>query len=513
MAVVALTALFGALGVLYSFLTPIGAAPDEMTHADLTFWIAEGNPYPDFDGRLLSEAAMSALITFSSSDALPNDAAKFPGTERFRELSFGELDPEVPLPNEVYNQMPQHPPLYYEATAGLVRLDRAVSGGPSSWFDEWHRLRILSFVPALVVPLAAWATTRRMGAEPAASVAAAAATLAVPQLLHITSALNNDTYLIVFGAVLAWLLSGVLRRGSAPSTALAVGLVVGLGLLTKAFAVVFPLWVAIVYGRRARRFAAERWRLLRDLVIAGATTAAVAGWWYVGNMVRHGSPVPSTEAWLYTSDLQPPGFEPDTIWYLTRFAAWLPQRFFGWFGWFQVPMGLAVTIIASSFVAAAVAFALSRPSPGVSRGDLVALAAVLPLLVVFVFGRAYQLYVITGGTPFIQGRYLLGGLVPLAVLVAVGVAKAVGRWAPLVVAAGAVAMQVIAIRAQVRGFWGESDDSLGERFRFLHLYNPGPVDPRAWMLIVVVPMAVAALWLAARFARRPPSPVVGVGAS
>ena len=97
--------------------------------------------------------------------------------------------------------------------------------------------------------------------------------------------------------------------------------------------------------------------LVSQNMIAGATTAAVAGWWYVGNMVRHGSPVPSTEAWLYTSDLQPPGFEPDTIWYLTRFAAWLPQRFFGWFGWFQVPMGLAVTIIASSLSTAA------RPVP------------------------------------------------------------------------------------------------------------------------------------------------------
>ena len=52
----AVTALFGALLLAYSLLTPLGEAPDEAAHADLVLHLATGAPYPNYDGRNLGKA-------------------------------------------------------------------------------------------------------------------------------------------------------------------------------------------------------------------------------------------------------------------------------------------------------------------------------------------------------------------------------------------------------------------------------------------------------------------------
>jgi hypothetical protein len=453
----AITVLFGVLGVYHATLTPLGTTPDEHTHTDLVFHLAEGEPYPAYDGRITSQAAWDALFAFHHSELLPNVPAKRERLAPQIGRTFVELGGDRPADNGSFNQMPQHPPLYYEAMAAVVRVDRAVTGGTSSWFEEWHRARLASFAPLVALPLLCWSAARRLGAAPPASVGASAATLAVPQLFHVTTGINNDALLVALGAVLAWLLAGVLAGRLGQSTAVAVGVVTGLALLTKGFAVVFPVWVAVVYGVAARRHGREVRTAVSRLVTAGLVTSIVAGWWWVGNFARHGTPVPTTESRLYTEAMRPPGFEADPVWFLQRFAAWLPRRFVGWFGWFEVPLTFGVAVAVAALFGVAAVVALARPLPGVSRRALAALASVVAMLGLFVLVRAFDLYTTTGQTPFIQGRYLFAGFVPIVILVGLGVARVAGRWAPVVLVAVAVGVQLEAIRVMLGGFWGEWD--------------------------------------------------------
>ena len=54
--VVAVTVLFGLVLSIWSVAVPHYRAPDEPAHVDLILYLAEGNPYPDFDGRFFGKA-------------------------------------------------------------------------------------------------------------------------------------------------------------------------------------------------------------------------------------------------------------------------------------------------------------------------------------------------------------------------------------------------------------------------------------------------------------------------
>jgi 4-amino-4-deoxy-L-arabinose transferase-like glycosyltransferase len=491
-AVWAVTVLLGALGVLHAVLNPLGGTPDEHTHADLIFHLAEGHPYPAHDARITSQAAWDALFLLHQSDALPNTPEKRAAVDLQLGWTFREWGSEDPGTNATFNQMAQHPPLAYAALAAVVRLDRELSGGPSPWFDEWHRLRLVSFAPLLALPVLSWSAARRLGAAPPAAETAAALPLVVPQLVHVTTGLTNDTLLAVLGAVLAWMLTGVLARGCRRSHAVAIGAVTGAALLTKAFAVVFPPWIAVVFLVRARRAPGEWPSLVRRLGLTAGVTAAVAGWWWVGNLFRYGTPTPTTESRLYTEALRPPGFEADPVWFLQRFVAWMPRRFVGWFGWLEIPLTPWVALAVAAGLGLGAAAAFVRPVPGVSRRALVAWGSVVPMLGLVVFARAYDLYTTTGSTPFIQGRYLFAGFVPIAVVAGVGLARLLGRWTPSVVVLAALAVQAETVRVVLAGSWGvPGQTSVARALEAVAAWAPAHAPLRPVLAAVAVASSVA----------------------
>ena len=59
------------------------------------------------------------------------------------------------------NQMPQHPPLYYQAMATVLRAERAVGGGPASTDRELALLRLVNAALLAPLPLLAWWAARR----------------------------------------------------------------------------------------------------------------------------------------------------------------------------------------------------------------------------------------------------------------------------------------------------------------------------------------------------------------
>jgi hypothetical protein len=207
----AITALFAASLVFWSLLTPLDEAPDEVGQADLVFHLATGAPYPAWDGRRVGEAMVATIVihranvqtSFRERYLTPQSAP--PRDER---PDFRQAGGDRPV--GAGNQMPQHPPLFYEAGSLLLRAERAAlpGSGLPAVDQEWHLLRLLNVLMIAPLALLAWAAARRLGAASEVAVAASVVPLAIPQLLHIGSAINNDNLLTLLCGVLAVLLAG-----------------------------------------------------------------------------------------------------------------------------------------------------------------------------------------------------------------------------------------------------------------------------------------------------------------
>ncbi len=506
----AATAAFAVLLAGWSVLAPLGEAPDEPAHLALVLHLADGNGYPAYDGLENQAAIIRLCRTWAAATracprpgelVTPTSVRLHPRSEAPDRAARPAWDDEGgDTPVGQLNQMPQHPPLYYQAMAQVLRLERALGGGPWSTDRELALLRLANALLVAPLPLLAWWAASRFGADRTTAVTAAVAVLAVPMLSHIGSTLNNDNLLTLLGAVLAALLAGVARGDRSRATAGAVGVVAGLALLTKAFAVVFPPAIALAYLAGAVEPDRPAWsarlrRMALPVAIAAGATVAMAGWWYVGVRSRTGSFTPSIESRRYTSALAPDGFTPDLGAFASEFGRNLPVRYWGSFGWYTVPIPfpMALVLTGVALAAVAVAFWPQRGPEGSDRLQRGSLAVPFLLLGGFVMARAWDLYATTSRFQFMQGRYLFAGIVGMAVLVALGIRRIVGWASPVVVAVAALILQLDAVRRSLETWWGGPGVDRFGQVRALVAWGAWPGELVAVLVVAVV---ASGLWLA-----------------
>lgn len=497
LAVVAAALAFGALAGLWSVVMPVAEAPDEHFHLGLVLHLADGGDYPRFDDLERQVSVDRLCRTYATSSRVcqtPQEAADDSVALRDHPADEGPSRGSRPTWREdggrdstgLGNQMPQHPPLYYQSAASILRVERAITGGTWSLDRELALLRLVNAALLAPLPLLAWWACRRSGLADGVGVTAAVALLGVPMLTHIGSTLNNDNLLTLLGAALVALLAGVARGDRTTRTALAVGLVVGAALLTKASAIVFPpaVFLAYLVGARAHatRWSARIRAAVPPLAFAGVASVVAAAWWYVGVWARTGQLVPTIEDARLTAALRPPGFQPDAAAYAGRFVQLLTERFWGSFGWYSVQLSPVVVALATGLAGAAIASALlparSDPPPEaattVARPVALVLAAPTVGLLAFVAVHAFDLHLRSGTYPFIQGRYLFAGLVGPAVLAATGLRRWVGRPSPAVMLAATLALQLVALRRSFVASWGGPGVSPAGRARALSAWSGWP---------------------------------------
>jgi len=494
------TALFGTLLAAYAVMFPTYRGPDEPQHVDLTLLVREAMAYPALGDRFLADSVVRSMeVVRFGRDSRNLTAAAAPPPDRRPALANLE---DVDADPDRINQMPQHPPLYYAAMAGATAVADALTPGSTSTrpFDGTVGLmRVLNVLLLLPVPLLAFLVVRRLGGTAEAGLAAAILPAAIPQLAHIGSVVNNDNLLTLLAGVLTVLLVGVARGALSPARAAGVGLVAGAALLTKAFALVAPVWVGAAYLLGGRR-TGSRGRAWTSLAIAAGTMLAVGGWWWIRNVIIFGRPQPG----LGRLADAPASFQPDALWWLRRFGAWMVERFWGWFGWFDVRMPLVAIAIAAAVVGIGVLAAAALRRRGWTAGEIALL--LLPLLGIglMVGIGAYRTYARTGITPAIQGRYLFPGVVGLAAATALGLSALpvrARRWLPLALLGGAGLMHLLAARAVIPFYWGPAvPTSVGERLRAMLAWSPWPAP--VWWGIVGLILALG-VWLAVELARRP----------
>lgn len=468
-----IVALHLTLLLFYSVVMPTYRAPDEPQHVDLAHEFSEELRYPAWDARDTGVGVLNSLniVRFhQQSKNLESTAAP----HKDDRPSIDELD-EATRPRAI-NQLSQHPPLYYAVSGLFVRGIELVTGDPIGAFDvEAWFYRLASILMVASLPLIIWTTGRRLGLPSHVAIAATLIPLAIPEYLHIGSSANNDTLLMLFFWLLTPLVLRLARGDLAPRTALLAGLVSGAGLYTKGFALMMPAWVlgalvlALLRGGRA-----QLTRVVSAGAIYGLVAVVTGGWWWIVNLVRYGRLMPNRMSDLVApveSDVRDLGE------FVRTWGSITTRRFWGDFGRFDVhipslAVGLATAIVLLGLLAACVGRDRIARSP---VGDRLLLAAPLVLLVIFQFIAAWRAYLDLGRMPGLQGRYWFGALAALAVVVALGLARVLGRfarWLPLALLAAAAVMNLVAAEAILGFYWGAPSSDLSSRVRAVVAWAP-----------------------------------------
>ncbi len=158
------------------------------------------------------------------------------------------------------------PPLYYWLMAPALKLAGGADLGTQVMVLRW----LSCLLASLAIPLV-FLTGRAVFRDDLLAVGCAAVAAAMPGFALDVARVGNDCLAVVLFSALIWLT--VERR-----PAWAIGVVLGLGLLTKAYFLAAIPALLVCEWRRVRRLAA----------IFGIA-AAIAGWWYARNLLTTGT--------------------------------------------------------------------------------------------------------------------------------------------------------------------------------------------------------------------------------
>jgi 4-amino-4-deoxy-L-arabinose transferase-like glycosyltransferase len=204
-------------------------------------------------------------------------------------------EPRHYAPGEIDNWQAQHPPLYYLVLAPAYLVSNGWSLGGQLFLLRAHSY-LIAWAGLCIVTIGA----PRLFSDPrtAAFLSLGAATWSTifPGWFPEMGRLGNDSLITVFAAVALILLYRVRQSHARPDHAL-LGIVLGLGLLTKAtflpvvVAVFVLLGVLVIRARRTNLTP----RAGAGFCLTAAITAALAGWWYLAQLLGTGSAIGSND--------------------------------------------------------------------------------------------------------------------------------------------------------------------------------------------------------------------------
>jgi 4-amino-4-deoxy-L-arabinose transferase-like glycosyltransferase len=274
-------------------------------------------------------------------------------------LQFGTLPEIRPLP---YSGEAIQPPLYYAVGAALVLAARRVVGDPQPTADlapflsanpkaqtgesqaqmlhppeqRWppgaYLLRGYSILLGLGAALLTYRAVRVLVPPPApatAALGAAAFAALLPQANFIRASISNENLAALLGAWIIWLLARHLTQPHNKWRVVALGVALGLGLLTKLS--VAPLLLPVLWILWLRRIDLVH-LFRRDFLTVSLLMLALAGPFYVYRWVAYGDPF-ATAAWIAMIPTDSPWTLADFFWLTDPFRWMLWTSFWGVYGW------------------------------------------------------------------------------------------------------------------------------------------------------------------------------------
>jgi small subunit ribosomal protein S36 len=474
-----ITALFALVLAAWSVLAPLYHAADEPNHADAVMRLVEGKGWPSSETARVTDQGVGATAASPygtrqrplTLNTAPLAASAAPG--RDDRPTWKQLQALPGTSGRLTQQITQHPPGYYWYEAVILKI-----GGATGW--RWDiavsAMRLLSALLVVWLPLLSWATAWRMTGSKLAGIAASIVPLAVPELTHVGSSVNNDNLVTLAGAATLLGVACVLRGDRSRSTALWIGGWLAIALWAKAFGLVLvPLVIgvyALAWFLERRREAPDRGRSAAvALALSAGVGIALGCWWYVVNEVRYGSTQPGV-----------PGFPPGTNLGNDHaaLARYLSQgvltRWWGSLGWFEVTLPWRLVIVATIAVGALGIVALLKGR----RRRLSLLLLLWPTVLTYalVFASTVHYYHSTHHIRGLAGRYLFIGFTGVAALVGIGCAglpARLARWTPLALLIGALGMQAEAAHLAINKWWRPAGGTLRQAWDALSAWSTWPV--------------------------------------
>jgi 4-amino-4-deoxy-L-arabinose transferase-like glycosyltransferase len=392
-------AAFLVIAGLYATLTPVWQAPDEPAHYNYVRTLAETGRLPVLIEGCYNQAYLSEIVS----------------------LRFPPHLSTIPLCYE-YHQ----PPLFYLLAVPVFRLSQG----------SLLALRLLSVALGGLLLWLSYTLVRAVFPNrPVLSLGTTAFVAFVPMHTAMLAAVNNDALAEVLLTGLLLTLIRYLEQAPSPSrrTILTVGLVLGLGLITKTTIYIGVLLVAAAFWLRTRRLT----RFLDHTVTAYGLALLLALPWYARNVVvyggfdllglaRHGAVV---DGQLRTAErLQTTGW----VAYLSDFARVTFNSFWGQFGWMAVPIDprlyLALAVTSLLGVSGLAIWIVRQWQDARRLTQLQRRAIILFGLTIPVLGLGYLWY----NSQFIQfqGRYFFAAIVPIGFFFTLGLGEIYNkRWA------------------------------------------------------------------------------------
>jgi len=405
-ALILILALYLVMGVAYSIINPIFESPDEaLNYAQIRF-LAEERRLPVLEPGEPTKAhhpplyyALGALLT----SWIPDDNF---------EAVVGRVNPfwayrlwEPGVDNKsLYLHDPRLESFPYRDVALGV-----------------HLVRWLSLLMGAGTVLLVYGTGRELFPHrPVLAVGAAALVAFNPMFVFINASVHDDALADLVAAATLYVAARLLVRGPTTRRAVVLGLLVGLGFLTKltCLLVVPTVGLALLYRPLADR-GHDGWRdVIRLGGIAVALVLFIGGWWFARNVFLYGEPtgmVRQTGVWGVRENA------PDLI-AAARELGFLHDSLWGVFGYGQIPMPRWVYGLARLLgLAAAGGLGLFWARRRAGRIPWECPPAVLLILVsapLVAFAVNFARMTVSAAADF--GRYLFVALAALAPLYALG---------------------------------------------------------------------------------------------
>jgi hypothetical protein len=203
-----------------------------------------------------------------------------PAERRQREARLRDMPPSWKTEDSVSGVSAYEayqPPLYYWLMAPALYALKGCGMLAQVMWLRWIGVVIASLAVPLTFSIAVTVTQRETVALGCSAVIAV-----MPEFATNLARVGNEPLAILLFTLLIWLGLRILNRAPHAGSAAALGTVLGLGLLTKAYfltAVPATLWLLFYKFRRA-------W--VAPLT-ASVIAVAIAGWWYVRNVVTTGT--------------------------------------------------------------------------------------------------------------------------------------------------------------------------------------------------------------------------------
>jgi len=434
--IIAVLALYLSLGVAYSLVVPAYEAPDEPGHFAYVWYLTQYHRFPvqqpTYEENFSAEGHQPPLYYLLGAAATAS-------------LADDMRDFRLPVSNPCFPWRPYDPGwqtavLHTEAEAFPFR-------------GVWLGLHIVRWLSVLLGAITVWATYR-LGRSlfPARRwLATAAAAIAAfnPQFVFIHSSANNDNLATTLSALLLLATVRVVTRPSRRRDFVVMGLLLGLGALTKysVFALAPLPFLAVVWLAWKQR----DWReMLWRLALLTVVPALVAGWWYVRNQALYGDPL-AWEIMLSTLGRYVARTGPFTVTDFRKFIVVSFTSFWAEFGWLSLMFPLWVYVILAAASGLGLIGALAELWQQRKARHPTLWLVVVAALAVYV---SLLRYIQTINASGYQGRFLFPTIPSLALLLAMGLARLAGsRWArPALVAlnGGLLLLALVALWALIR---------------------------------------------------------------